>query len=62
MIDATNILQLIALGVSGWALLELIALKTQLARIEQKLDDLPCQTCPEPAQARARLRLSPEAT
>lgn len=46
--DATNILLTIALAVNGWALLEIIGLKTQVARLEQKLDDLPCQDCPDP--------------
>ena len=46
--DAITILQTITLGVSGWVLLEIIHIRTKLARLDQKLDDLPCRTCPEP--------------
>jgi hypothetical protein len=58
MIDATNILQTITLAVTAWALLEIIALKTKLARLEQKLDDLPCQECPQPKSKKAKLALA----
>lgn len=55
--DATVILQTITLAVSGWALHELIKLKTKLARLSQKLDDLPCQACPEPELKVKKLKL-----
>ncbi|HEX3626701.1 MAG TPA: hypothetical protein VH280_14910 [Verrucomicrobiae bacterium] len=55
--DATAILQTITLGVSAWALLELIGLKIKLARMEQKLDDLPCQDCPE-AKPKTKLKFA----
>ena len=45
MISAPEILQLIALGVSGWTLLEVIALKTNFAAMNQKVKDLPCKDC-----------------
>jgi hypothetical protein len=57
MPDATNILETIAIGVQAWALLEIIALKTKVARLSQKLDDLPCQECPEPKH-KAKLKLA----
>ena len=46
--DATVILQTVTLGVSGWALIELIALKVKLAELHQKVKDLPCHDCPDP--------------
>jgi hypothetical protein len=54
--NAAEILQTITLGVSAWALLEIIALKTKLARLEQKLDDLPCHGCPE-SKTKGKLKL-----
>ena len=58
MPDVTNILETIAIGVQAWALLEIIALKIKIARMSQKLDDLPCQDCPEPKPNRKKLALA----
>lgn len=59
--DATTILQTITLAVSGWALLEIIKMKTKLARLQQKvedkLDDLPCSDCHH--GHKEKLKLSP---
>jgi hypothetical protein len=46
--DAANILQIIALGVSSWTLLEVIRIGRAVERHEQKLSDLPCADCPRP--------------
>lgn len=60
MLDATNILVTIALAVNGWILLEVVSLKTEVARLEQKLDDLPCLECPKPRQpGRSKIVLAP---
>jgi hypothetical protein len=45
MIDASSILQMITLAVVGWVLLELIDLKTKVAALSQKINDLPCDVC-----------------
>lgn len=58
MPDATNILETVAIGVQAWALLEIIGLKTKVARLSQKLDDLPCQDCPAPKPNRKKLALA----
>jgi hypothetical protein len=47
-LDAVNILQMISLAVTGWVLVAVIQLKTDVAAIRQKLKDLPCEDCPLP--------------
>lgn len=42
MIDATNILQTLTLGGVAWIFARLVKHGEKLARIEQKLKDLPC--------------------
>ena len=45
MSDAASILQIVTLAVTGWVLKEVIGLKTKVARMDQKLEDLPCDDC-----------------
>lgn len=47
MSDPASILQIITLGVSGWVLLEVVGIKERLAAMNQKMKDLPCDTCNE---------------
>jgi len=42
MLDATNILQTLTLGGVAWILTRIVKHGEKLARIEQKLKDLPC--------------------
>lgn len=44
-IDATNILQIITLATCGWILKEVIRLGKTVERHDQKLTDLPCDSC-----------------
>jgi hypothetical protein len=43
--DASQILQVITLAISGWTLLEVIRLGRTIERHDQKLEDLPCGDC-----------------
>ena len=43
--DANTILITITLGVVSWNLLTIISLKVKVAKLEQKIDDLPCNHC-----------------
>lgn len=44
-IDATQILQVITLGVTAWILKEVIRHGRIIAVIRQKMNDLPCSSC-----------------
>jgi hypothetical protein len=43
--DASNILQVITLAVAGWTLREVISQGKDLAKVKQKMKDLPCGEC-----------------
>ena len=43
--DASNVLQGIVVAVSGWTLLEVIRQGKKLERLDQKIQDLPCDGC-----------------
>ena len=43
--NAADILQTITLAVAGWTLIEVISLGKKIERHDQKLKDLPCNSC-----------------
>ena len=43
--DAAALLQVIAIGISGWTLIEVIRIGKMVERHDQKLSDLPCDDC-----------------
>ena len=48
MVNASDILQLITLGVTSWVLIEVINHGKTIAAIKQRLKDLPCPVCNPP--------------
>lgn len=53
--DATTILQTITLATVAWTLREVIRIGRKIERHDQKLSDLPCDSCPAPKQKKQPL-------